>query len=169
MFDRLSRSWHLVKASWTVLKQDRHLLVFPLISALGALVVLASFALPVIGLGALEGLSGHENSAVSMATYVVGFLFYISLYFVIFFFNTALVAAAMIRLDGGAPTLRDGLRVASSKFGSILGYAILAATVGIVLRAIQERVGFLGRMIVGLLGVGWTVATYLGVRFKVMR
>jgi hypothetical protein len=140
-----------------------------LISAVAAVLVVVSFALPVIGLGALDGLSGHDNPALSMATYGVGFLFYVSLYFVIFFFNAALVAAAMVRLDGGAPTVRDGLRVAGSKFGNILGYAVIAATVGVVLRAIQERVGFIGRMVVGLLGVGWTVATYLVVPILVSR
>ena len=30
-----------------------------------------------------------------------------------------------------------------------------------VLHAIRERVGFVGQFIVGLLGVGWTLATYL--------
>jgi hypothetical protein len=152
-----------------VLKQDQQLLVFPLISALAALVVVVSFALPLLGLGAIDGLSHRGGSAVSMVTYVVGFLFYVSLYFVIFFFNAALVGAAMIRFDGGVPTVRDGLRVANSKFVSILGYALIAATVGMVLRAIQERVGFIGRMVVGLLGVGWTVATYLVVPVLVSR
>ena len=54
MFDRLSRSWGLVKASAAVLKQDQELLLFPLIS-LGALaLVVACFALPVIGLDDIE-------------------------------------------------------------------------------------------------------------------
>ncbi len=169
MFDRLSRSWHLVKASWAVLRQDQQLLVFPLISAIAALVVMATFALPLFGLGLLQGLSGGQNAASSMAGYALGFLFYVSLYFVIFFFNAALVGAAMIRFDGGVPTVRDGLRLANSKFGSILGYAIIAATVGMILRVIQERVGFVGKFIVGLLGVGWTVATYLVVPILVTR
>jgi len=169
MFDRLSRSWHLVKASWAVLKQDQQLLLFPVISAVAALLVMASFALPMLGLGAFDGISGDDGAATSTATYVVAFLFYVSLYFVIFFFNAALAGAAMIRFDGGAPTVREGLRIAGSKFWIILGYAIIAATVGMVLRAIQERVGFVGRIIVGLLGMGWTVATYLVVPILVSR
>ena len=159
MFDRLSRSWGLVKASATVLRQDKELMLFPLISLAALAVVVACFALPVIGLGALDGLSGAGGK--SPAVYVVAFLFYFSQYFVIFFFNVALVGAAMIRLDGGNPTLGDGIRVATSKIVSIAGYALIAATVGMVLRAIQERVGFVGKIIVGLLGIGWTVATYL--------
>ncbi len=169
MFDRLSRSWNLVKVSWSVLKQDQQLLVFPLISAVAAIMVFASFALPMFSLGVFDGISHGNHRAISMATYAFGFLFYVSLYFVIFFFNAALVGAAMIRLDGGTPTVGDGLRIANSRFWSILGYAAMAATVGIVLRVIQERVGFIGRIIVGMLGVGWTVATYMVVPILVSR
>ena len=169
MFERLSRSWGLVKASGSVLKQDKELLVFPLISSIAAILVGACFILPMIGMGALDGLSGGDNAAVSAGVYFVAFLFYTSQYFVIFFFNAALVGAAMIRLNGGDPTVRDGLNIAMSKIGSILGYALIAATVGMILRAIQERVGFLGKIIVGLLGVGWTMATFLVVPVLVTR
>jgi len=169
MFERLSRSWTLVKASGSVLKQDKELLLFPLVSSIATLVVLACFALPVIGMGALDGLSGGRNGAVSAGVYVLAFLFYLSQYFVIFFFNAALVGAAMIRLNGGDPTFGDGLRIATGKAGSILGYAAIAATVGMILRAIQERVGFLGKIIVGMLGAGWTVATFMVVPVLVAR
>ena len=169
MFERLSRSWQLVKASGAVLKQDKELLLFPLISSLSALLVLACFAVPVIGLGALDGLTGRGDGVISTAAYLIAFLFYLSQYFVIFFFNAALVGAAMIRLDGGNPTVGDGLRIASSKAGSILGYAFIAATVGMILRAIQERVGFIGKIIVGILGAGWTLATYMVVPVLVTR
>ena len=169
MFQRLSRSWSLVKASASVLQQDKELLVFPLISLAALGVVMLAFALPVFGLGALDGLSGGGSGTISTAMYVVAFLFYFSQYFVIFFFNAALVGAAMIRLDGGNPTVADGLRIATSKIGAIAGYAAIAATVGMILRAIQERVGFVGKIIVGLLGVGWTIATFLVVPVLVAR
>ena len=169
MFERLSRSWQLVKASSAVLKQDKELLLFPLISSISTLLVLACFAVPVIGLGALDGLTGRGDGVISTAAYLIAFLFYLSQYFVIFFFNAALVGAAMIRLNGGNPTLGDGLRIASSKAASILGYAFIAATVGMILRAIQERVGFLGKIIVGILGAGWTLATYMVVPVLVTR
>ena len=160
MFDRLSRSWHLVKASASVLQQDKELLWFPLISTAALVVVMACFALPVFGLAAIDGLERADGST-SPLVYVIAFLFYFVQYSVIFFFNTALVGAAMIRLGGGDPTFRDGMRIATSKIGTILGYAFIAATVGMVLRVIQERVGFVGKIIVGLLGVGWTIATFL--------
>lgn len=168
MFARLSRSWTLVKASASVLRQDKELLVFPLVSMVALGLVVASFALPIFGLGLLEAHAGG-GIALDTAAYAVAFLFYFVQYFVIFFFNAALVGAAMIRLDGGNPTLGDGLRIATSRIGVIAGYAFIAATVGMILRVIQERVGFVGKIIVGLLGVGWTIATYLVVPVLVAR
>lgn len=167
MFDRLTRSFDLLKASATLLKTDRHLLVFPLISGCAMFVVMLCFALPMFGLHAFDGLDGAGNG--SPVLYSIGFLFYVVQYFVIFYFNAALVGCALMRLDGGAPTVRDGLRMANSRIGPILGYAVISATVGMILRAIQERVGFLGRIIAGLLGVGWTVATFLVVPVLVAR
>ena len=167
MFERFSRSWSLVKASAVVLRQDKELLVFPLLSTIAALVVAATFVVPAIGLGWFEQVEGNDGASPVMVVY--GFLFYLVQYMVIFYFNTALVGAAMIRLDGGDPTVGDGLRIAGSKLGPILGYAALAATVGMILRAIQERAGFIGRWVAGLLGLAWTVATLLVVPVLVTR
>ncbi len=169
MFKRFSRSWTLVKASAGVLAKDKELLVFPLLSSICTLIVAAAFVLPMFGLGALDGLRDGQEQGLSLAVYVLAFLFYLVQYFVIFFFNSALVGAAMIRLDGGDPTVRDGLRIASSRAVPILGYAAIAATVGVILRAVQERAGWLGRIVVGLLGVAWTVASFLVVPVLVSR
>ena len=160
MFARFGRSWSLVKASASVLNQDKELLLFPLISTASLLLVMGCFALPVVGLAAVDGITRPDGSTSPLA-YALAFLFYVTQYFVIFFFNTALVGAALMRLDGGQPTFKDGLRIASSKFGTILGYAIIAATVGMILRAIQERVGIIGKIVVGIIGIGWSLATYL--------
>ncbi len=155
MFANFSRSWSLLKASATVLRADKELLLFPVLSGLATLLVMASFALPIVGLRL------YETMDRGILSYTLGFLFYLCQYTVMFFFNTALVGAAMIRLRGGDPTLGDGLRIAREKFTVILGYALIASTVGMVLQAIEERVGFLGKIIVGLIGMAWTLATFL--------
>src|SRR5262245_7898194 len=160
MFERFSRSWALIKASGAVLKQDKELLVFPFLAAVATLLVAASFLVPLFVAGAFDRPAGESPETASL---VILFLFYLTQYFVIFFFNSALVGAAMIRLDGGDPTVHDGLRIASSKFVQILGYAAIAATVGLILRIIEERAGFIGRWIAGLLGLAFTVATFLAV------
>ena len=168
MFERFSRSWNLIKASAAVLAKDKELLVFPLLSAIATLIVAAAFVLPALGLGALDGL-GEDGAGLSIGVYVLAFLFYLVQYFVIFFFNSALVGAAMIRLEGGDPTLRDGLRIATSRAPQILGYAAIAATVGMILRAVQEHAGWIGRLVAGFLGVAWTVASFLVVPVLVSR
>lgn len=169
MFERFARSWSLIKASASVLKQDKELLLFPLLSSIATLLVAAAFILPALGLGALDGLDRMGDEGLPPLAYVLAFLFYLAQYFVIFFFNTALVGAAMIRLQGGDPTVSDGLRIAGSKLGVIFGYALIAATVGMLLRAIQERAGWIGRWIAGLLGAAWTVASFLVVPVLVNR
>lgn len=163
MIEKFSRSWHLIKASAGVLRSDKELLLFPVISGFASLLVVATFALPVLGLRLFEG------GEIGPMGFVLLFLFYVSQYFVIFFFNTALVGAAMIRLEGGDPTVADGLRIARSKIGVILGYAAIAATVGLVLKSLGERAGGLGRMVINLVGMAWTFATFLVVPILVTR
>ena len=158
MFEKFSQSWSLVKASASVLKSDKELLVFPLLSALSCIIVAATFFVPAIFAGLFSGLD-REN--MNPLYYLFLFAFYVVQYFVIIFFNSALIGAAMIRLNGGDPTVADGMRIAMSKLPAILGYAVIAATVGVILRALQERAGFIGRFVVGLIGLAWTVASFL--------
>ena len=158
MFSKLANSWDLVKASARVLAADKELLIFPILSSIGVLIVTLTFALPFF-------LSNFFDSLVSdrmqVAGFLVMFLFYIVQYTVIFFANTALVGAALIRLRGGDPTVRDGMRIAFSKLGPILGYALISATVGMLLRTISQRSRGLGRFIISLIGFTWNIATYL--------
>ena len=163
MFDKISRSWTLVKASAAVLRSDKELLLFPVISSIATVLVAITFMVPVIGLRLFEG------GQIGVLGAIVGFLFYLCQYFVIFYFNTALVGAAMIRLEGGDPTVGDGLRIARSKMGVILGYAAIAATVGLLLRMISEKSGALGKIVVGLVGMAWTLASFLVVPILVTR
>jgi len=157
VFQRLSNSWQLVKESFKVLQADKELMIFPFISAVGVIIVTIAFFFPMILAGMFESVS---KSGGQVAMFLAVFAFYIVMYTIIFFANTALVGAAMIRLRGGDPTVSDGLRIAASRFGAILGYALIAATVGMILRAIQSR-GGIGRLISGLFGLVWNIATFL--------
>ena len=155
MFEKFSRSWELVKASAAVLRSDRELMLFPVISTIATLVVLATFALPTFAWRVFDG--GFGATAMAWV-----FLFYFCQYSVIIFFNCALVGAAMIRLEGGDPTLRDGFNVAWSRLVPILGYAAIAATVGVLLQSLKNRDNnFLVRLVGGGLGAIWTLATFM--------
>ena len=156
---RFERSWRLIKASAAVLGSDRELLVLPVISGIASLIVAAMFAAGLYSTGTFETM--EQRGSQNFAFYVWLFAFYVVQYFIIIYFNTALVGAAIERLGGGDPTLASALALANSRLGPILGYAILSATVGVILRAIAERFGFIGRIVIGLIGFAWTVATFL--------
>ena len=155
MFEKFSRSWGLVKASAAVLRSDKELMLFPVISTIATLVVLATFAIPTFALRLFD-------NGFSVFGAIWGFAFYFCQYTVIIFFNCALVGAAMIRLDGGDPTLSDGLNAAKAKLPAILGYAAIAATVGVLLQSLKNRDNnFIVRLVGSGLGVAWTLATFL--------
>ncbi len=160
MFKRFSNSWALFKASLDVLQQDRELLWFPVLSTIAAVLVGITFLVP-LGIFVTANPELGESDGLPTAFYAGLFAFYVVQYFVIFFFNTALVGAAIARLEGKDPTLRDGLRIATDRLGAIFGYALIASTVGIVLQAIEERVGLVGKIVIGLIGATWTVASFL--------
>jgi hypothetical protein len=163
MFEKFSRSWALVKASAAVLRSDKELMLFPLVSGAATLAVLATFLVPMFALRIFE-------HGVGVGGAVFGFLFYFCQYSVIIFFNCALVGAAMIRMDGGDPTLADGFNAAKSRIPSILGYAAIAATVGVLLQALKSRDNnFLVRLLGSGLGAAWTLATFLVVPVLVSR
>ncbi len=157
MFQKLSNSWELVKESFRVLQADKELMVFPLISSIGVVIVTLTFIFPMLFAGFFDTVF---NGGGQLAGFLALFLYYIVQYTVIFFANTALVGAAMIRLRGGDPTVSDGLSIAGSRFFTILGYALISATVGMIFRAIAER-GGLGRIIVSIVGFVWNVGTFL--------
>jgi hypothetical protein len=167
MAGRFSRSLDLAKASWSVVRDDKELLLFPVMSVAALILILGSLAVPFAVFGRFDATaSTAEPGAVSA---LGALLFYVLAYFIALFFNSALVGAAMIRMDGGNPRLGDGLRIAWARVGRIFGYACIAGTVGLLLRALEERVGWVGRIAVKLIGVGWALATFLVVPVLVTR
>ncbi len=165
MFERFNRSWELVKASYAVLRSDKELVVFPIVSFIGVILVTITFAIPLALTGIFDSITNH---GIGIAGIIVGLLFYLVMYTVIIFSNTALIGAAMIRLGGGDPTLADGFRIAQSRLPTILGYALISATVGMILRAISERSGIVGQIVASVFGFAWNVATFLVVPVLVM-
>ena len=165
MSGRFSRSLELAKASFAVVRADKELILLPVMSVFALIVIVLSLAVPVAVLGGFSTEAAQSEPLAMLGALI----FYVVTYFVALFFNAALVGAAMIRMDGGNPTLGDGLRIAWARKGRILGYALIAATVGLILRAIEERVGWLGSLVVKLIGVAWAVATFLVVPVLVTR
>jgi len=160
MFERIANGWGLAKQSFAVLRMDKELLLFPLISGIACLLVLASFALPLWNSPYVSVVLNDHQVPQDPLAYVILFLFYTVNYFVIVFFNSALVACAVIRFKGGDPTLGDGLRAAANRAPQILAWALLSATVGVILRTIESYSEKVGQIAAALLGGAWSIATY---------
>ena len=158
---KITRTWSLMSECWRVLRQDKRLLVFPMISGVCCLLLLASFAIPLYATGAWEPPGHDATSQRQVAYYATLFAFYVGNYFIVVFFNAAIVACAAIRLGGGNPTIADGLRAAAARLPVIAGWALVSATVGLVLRIIEDRSERVGQFVAGLLGMAWTIVSFL--------
>lgn len=159
--EKFERSWLIMRASWDVLRQDKEILVFPILSGLSLILILASFAVPIFALGNIDTIERIARHNGTVGNLVVAFAFYFINYFVITFFNTAIVACATIRMRGGNPTVGDGLSTAGTCLFEIAGWALVSASVGVLLRAIEERSKLVGRIVAGLLGMAWGITSYL--------
>lgn len=155
--DRIKRGWSLTKASFEVLGQDKEILLLPVMSFL-AMVVGVGF-----WLGAGFFTVGPPGESGDPVWYVVGFLTYVTIAFVGTFFLAATIEMAMIRLGGGDPAVKDGLAKAWEKKGILLAWAVVAATVGILLRALRDRARGITDLLIRGLEVGWAVATFFAV------
>jgi Family of unknown function (DUF6159) len=158
LMGKFSYTWQLMGASWEVLKRDPKLLIFPLLSGICCMIVMASFAMAAI-------VGGHlhlpQTPAEKVIHWAALFCFYFVNYFLITFFNAGIVACAVSRMAGGEPTIAGGFREALSRIHLIAAWALLSATVGVVLRIIGGNSGKFGRIVTAILGAGWSILTFL--------
>ena len=163
MFTRISNGFALARSSWHVLAKDKHLLVFPFVSGFLFLLVLASFAVPMATLvnwSQVDQQMKANGGKPPVWTYAVALAFYFCTYFVVVFCNAALVSCALLRFNGQTPTVGDGFRAAMARLPQIFAWALVSATVGVILKVIEnahEKVGYYVAMI---LGTAWSVMTY---------
>lgn len=164
---RIGRGFRLAKQSWHVVTQEKSLLWLPVLSFIGVAIVTAAFAGGAWATGMFDDVGSELNrsgraasTGLTPAAYVLLFCFYVVTAFIAIYFNAVVIGVAMKRLGGEDASLRDGFALANRHLGKILVWSIVTATVGLVLRAIAERVGVLGNIIVGLLGVAWGLLTF---------
>jgi hypothetical protein len=160
MFERMANGWRLGMAAFRVLRTEKKLLVFPLLSGICCLFVLLSFAAPFAFSQRLRDLVGNNDGYGDPFLYIYMFAFYFVNYFVIVFFNAALVSCALMRFRGDDPTIGAGFSAAGQRLPQILGWALVSATVGMILKIIEDRSEKFGRFVSGLLGMAWGIMTF---------
>jgi hypothetical protein len=129
-----------------------------LLSGIVSLGVLASFAIPLWLTMRGTHITKHEIQ--SPAYYAVLFAFYAVSYFVVIFFNCALVWCAHENLSGRPVTFNQGLHMAVKSLPQIILWSLIASTVGTILRSISERAGLIGQVVIAIVGMVWSLATF---------
>lgn len=158
LFTRLSNGWEIAMNSFKVLRENRQLIVFPMLSAVSMILVVSSFFVIVFASSGWDIEDIRDQGTI--VNYAILFGYYVVNYFIIVFFNTALIHCTHLYFNGERPTVSQGIRFAVGRIGAIFAWAVFAATVGTILRAIQERVGSLGKIIVAIFGAAWSIATF---------
>jgi hypothetical protein len=137
--------------------KDKELMVLPVISGACILFVCALFVVPVIV--ALGGELPEEGQDKGIGG-LIALPLYVAVYTISIFFQSAVVAGATERMDGGDPTVSSALAAAWRRKGTILLWGLVAGTIGMILRSIQERSQLIGRIVIGLVGAAWSLATF---------
>ena len=164
MFATIGRSWQLFKLCLHVLSVDKELIFFPIFSTIGVVIVTLTFFGVTFGIGSFDRL---ETGAFTAIDLVAVFAFYVVSYFIVIFFNSALVFAAHERLEGGDPNIKSGLAGASSRIVTIFFWAVIAATVGLILQILSSQarerggiIGIIGQIVVAIIGAAWSLITF---------
>lgn len=163
MFETFSRSWKITKLSFDVIMKDKELLLFPLLAGIFSILFIVTMLFPSIVTSFMKG-SGPESYGIT--EYLIFFITYLGLAFIATFFNVCVVYTTKIRFEGGNATFWESINFARSKITLILTWSIIVATVGLILRLIDniaERAGETGRLVLNILtsilGMIWSIIT----------
>jgi hypothetical protein len=179
VFQTIGRTWNLAKLSWRVLLKDKELVLLPIMSFVIVAAVVAVFCAIAFATGSFDRLNDAMSNDTTttaarqsvnvfdVALYVVAF---VVVTYIVIFFNAALVAAAFQRLSGGDPNVKTGLRAVVPHMHSILGWAIISASVGLILQAARSRTNnIVARIALSLVGGVWAYMTFFVVPVLVVR
>jgi len=147
--------------SLMTIREHPSLMLFPVVSGFSLLALTLSFFGGGYYLFGTDVSAALENTEGNEALfYMALFFFYFINYFIIVFFNVGLVHCARMIFEGKPTSFGEGLSFASNRIMTIVSWAFLAATVGMALKALQERLGSFGQLLTGIIGMVWSIATF---------
>jgi hypothetical protein len=151
---RIKRGWGLTKKSWGLLREHPELIRFPLYGAV------ATTLLAIVFLGPGLYLWEEDQAAGAIPIIVIG-VYVLS--FVGFYFSVGLAACADMIFRGQQATVSDGLAVSRSRISQISGWAAVSAAISLVMGLLENQGGTLGTIAARLVGMAWTLVTFLAV------
>jgi hypothetical protein len=163
--ETFSRSWDITKQSFRIIRSDKEIMIFPVLATIFSLIFVALMAVPFLMANIMEQIGLDKLG--SLAMYLIMFIIYLGLAFISTFFNVAVVYCAKKRFEGGDPTFGEGLKEAAKRIHIIFLWSMLSATVGIILRMIENAAknnkNYIARLILstiaGLAGAAWSIVT----------
>ena len=181
--EKLQRSWQLFKRSVLVLRDHPKLLVFPIVTGVLTIGIALFFLAPVVlvllaphwihgskiqaiadSIGFLKGGSGTN---LNLQIQPIGSAILAAMYLLNMFLATmgsvAFNSEIMEALSSRPVSIRHGISVACSRWKAVLFWSLLAGIVGLIIRAIEERLAFVGRLLAGLIGLAWSVASIFAI------
>ena len=161
-FDRLSNGWKLGMASFGIIRENPSLMLFPVLSGASLLFICLTF------FGGIAAMFGFNIDAFftrfetggEWLAYAALFIFYLVNFTIVVFFNVGLIHCTRLIMEGRDAKVGDGIAYSVSRFDAIVSWALLAATVGVILKTLEDRLGFVGQIIVGIVGIVWSIATF---------
>jgi hypothetical protein len=161
MFDVFRRSYGIFRESLAVLANDKEILIFPLLSGIAMIFVFAGMIGGGWFLGVFQAIiSQGDSTSGEVLGYAVLFVWYFLNWFVGLFFNVAVIHCAKIRLDGGDPTVSDGIQASMGHLGRIATWAAISATVGLIAQVARDKGNWILRVFASLGEVAYSIATF---------
>lgn len=158
------RSWGLTKTSFRIVREEKELIVFSILSVLFSLLLVAAFAIPYLLSSVVSAFSSFAGW--SVLHYVLVFVIYFGLAFIATFFNVCVVYTAAIKFSNGDPRFGKTINYAFSKVHLIAAWSLISATVGLLLYFLEnlarnmKGVGKIAVIVLrGLIGFTWSLTT----------
>lgn len=184
--NKFQRSWQLFRSSLVVMRRDKKLLLFPILTTAITIFIAVIFLMPVAFRPTGYGYATAEHwKAVGNSVYDVDWqkhtsadgssqnltvkgvkplalgyfalMYFVSMFFATFF-NVAFYQQILNALSGQPVSIMGGLQFASTKWKIILMWTLFAGLVGFIIKTLEERSGLVGRWILKLLGTAWSIA-----------
>jgi hypothetical protein len=187
-------SWEIFRCSLELLRREKTLVLFPIFTAVCTVGICLFFLAPVVlqptGYGYTQAehwkaversvftadlaapepgkAAGHQRAALTdKAAAYLAFIYFGSL-FLATFFNTAFASQIFSALQGGPVSIAAGLRFSLGRWREILVWSLFAGVVGMIIRRLEEKFGFIGRFVLRLVGVAWSIASVFAISVIVM-
>ena len=177
--DKLRTSWQLFGHSLRVIQKNPKLFLFPVVSTLCGVAIFLFFFAPILAVmfaGVWSGAAAATHAdwreigaRYNLAMYLYGVALYLTSMFVATFMNVAFYNEIIRALAGEPVSLGHGLRFAGGRVRAILLWSLLAGTVGLIIRAIEERLGWIGKLVMAAIGTAWSVAAVFAIPVIIRR